>query len=188
MRPGFWSEPVRLWLKACGRQDIVDRGDALAQRVTALLVTVRQRVDQYLSEDDLYSGRGGLPELQGACSPDAAARANALSELDTFVNVRLRQEISALEDLLSVFGDLRERRTASESEAYALSERLQARLADYPGVVCFSVTYDDEVPAVAAMTLLDPGPGVKGGFAVSGVPFLVRRAPRSKRRTAFSAM
>ena len=43
---------------------------ALAQRVTALLVSVRQRVEQYLSSDDLYDGRGAnKPWLQELPDP-----------------------------------------------------------------------------------------------------------------------
>lgn len=186
MRQTFWSEPVRLWLRACGRQDLVDRGDALAQRVAALLVAVRQRVEQYLSEDDLYSGRGGAEELPAASSPDEAARAAALARVEQFVNVRLRQEIAALEEVMSVFDDLRARRASSLADAEALCERLSP--SDYPGVVCFSVTYEGSVPAVAAMTITDPGPGVARGLAVDGVPFVVRRAPRSLRRMAFTRM
>lgn len=181
-RPSFWSEPVRLWLKACGRQDLADRGDALAQRVTALLVAVRQRADQYLEHDDLYSGAGG----DGKASADPAQAAAALAELDQFVNVRLRQEVDALEAFLSVFDDLRTRSAVESGASPAdVCDRLSSSVSD-DNLAGFFVGYSyEDTPAVVAMTVMDPGPGARG-LAVDGVPFSVRRAPRSLRRRIFS--
>jgi len=178
-RPGFWSEPVKIWLKACGRQDLVDRGDALAQRVTALLVAVRQRVDQYLEHDDLYSGAGG----DGKATLDPAQAAAAIAELDEFVNVRLREEISVLEGMLAVFDDLRTR-TGSES-ALDLCGRLSSSVRD-ENVAGFAVGRDGSGEAVLALTLTDPGLSA-AGLRVGGFPFSAVRAPRSLRRRIFSS-
>ena len=178
-RPGFWSEPVRLWLIACGRQDLVDRGDAFAQRVTALLVAVRQRADQYLEHDDLYSGAGG----DGSATADPAAAAVALAALDEFVNVRLRQEMSALEQMLAVFDDLRSRQATSS--ALDLCESLTASASD-ENLAGFAVGADGSGrPQILALTVTDPGPS-PSGLSVDGHPFAVTRAPRSLRRRIFS--
>lgn len=178
-RPGFWSEPVRLWLKACGRQDLVDRGDAFAQRVTALLVAVRQRADQYLDHDDLYSGAGG----DGSATADPAGAALALTELEEFVNVRLREEMTVLESFLSVFDDLRSR--TSSDDASSLCDHLLASVSD-DNLAGFCVGMSPSGhPSVVALTVTDPGPGADG-LSVSGIPFSVARAPRSVRRRIFS--
>lgn len=179
-RPGFWSEPVRLWLKACGRQDLVDRGDAFAQRVTALLVAVRQRADQYLGHDDLYSGAGGA----GSVTADPTEAARAVAELEEFVNVRLREEMSILESFLAVFDDLRSR-TSSGDDASTVCDRLLASVAD-DNLAGFCVGMSPSgSPSIVALTVTDPGPGADG-LSVSGIPFSVARAPRSVRRRIFS--
>lgn len=179
-RPGFWSEPVRLWLIACGRQDLVDRGDAFAQRVTALLVAVRQRADQYLEHDDLYSGAGG----DGPATADPAEAVAALAELDEFVNVRLRQEMSVLEQMLAVFDDLRSRRTAPGALS-DLCEALSKSVSD-ENVVDFIVGADmSGRQQVLILTVTDPGPPPVG-LTIGGYPLSVARAPRSLRRRIFS--
>lgn|SRR5512135_2306230 len=99
-RQTFWSKEVKDFLIECGRQDLVDSGDALAERVSALILTALSRLDQYAKEGDLYNGRGGTSLL---------SHPEALAHLDEFVSVRLRNEIEALERLLDVFDDLRER-------------------------------------------------------------------------------
>ncbi len=96
----FWSNEAREFLLECGRQDLVDRGDAFAQRLTALILTAMSRLDQYAKQGDLYCGRGGM---------DSLAHPEALAHLDEFVNVQLRSEIDSLEHLLDVFDDLRAR-------------------------------------------------------------------------------
>ena len=104
MRQSFWSEEARDFLLECGRQDLVDSGDALAERVSALLLTAMSRLDQYAKQGDLYCGRGGNGSL---------VKPEALAHLDEFVNKRLHSEIEALEHLLEVFDDLREREPAA---------------------------------------------------------------------------
>jgi hypothetical protein len=99
-RQSFWSTEARDFLLKCGRQDLIDKGDALAERVGALILTALGRLDQYAKQGDLYCGRGGTSLLE---------KTEALFHLDEFVNVRLRDEIDALEKLLSVFDDLRTR-------------------------------------------------------------------------------
>ena len=103
-RQTFWSEEVRDFLVECGRQDLVDRGDALAERVSALMMTAMGRLEQYVKEGDLYCGRGGTSLMS---HPEALAR------LDEFVNVRLQDEVDILEQLLEVFDDLRERESSA---------------------------------------------------------------------------
>lgn len=100
MRQTFWSEEARNFLLECGRQDLVDRGDAFAERVSALILTAMSRLDQYAKQGDLYCGRGGTSSL---------GEPEALAHLDEFVNKRLADEIASLEQLLEVFDDLRER-------------------------------------------------------------------------------
>ncbi len=177
IRPGFWSEPVRLWLIACGRQDLVDRGDALAQRVTALLVAVRQRADQYLEHDDLYSGAGG----DGKATLDPVQSAAAIAELDEFVNVRLRQEISVLEQMLQVFDDLRGRPAVASVHDVCDS---MSSISD-PNVAACSVTEHVSGPTILVSTVTDPGLS-PAGLRVAGHPVFFARAPRSLRRRIFS--
>lgn len=175
---GFWSEPVRLWLLASGRQDMVDRGDALAQRVTALLVAVRQRADQYLTSDDLYSGAGGeLP-----ASGDTATA--AMADIEQFVNVRLREEISVLESFMSTFDDLRSR--PASVPALDVAESLLSSVSDENVAGFAEGRTADGRPSVVALTVLDPGPGPHGLF-LAGHPFSVARAPRSVRRRIFAS-
>lgn len=100
MRQSFWAQEAKDFLLECGRQDLVDKGDALAERVSALILTAMSRLDQYVKQGDLYCGRGGISSL---------AKSEALAHLDEFVNKRLQTEIESLENLLSVFDDLRER-------------------------------------------------------------------------------
>ncbi len=176
-RPGFWSEPVRLWLKACGRQDLADRGDALAQRVAALLVAVRQRVDQYLEQGDVYSGAGG----DGAASADPAQAAAALAELEEFVNVRLRQEVAALEGMLAVFDDLRTR--PAKASVHDVCDSLAA-VSD-PNLAGFVVT-EHGGPAILATTLADVG-RFPPDLRVAGHRLVFARAPRCVRRRIFSS-
>lgn len=99
-RTNFWSPKAIEKLKACGRQDLIDKGDALAQRVTALMNTAKNRFDTYLTTGDIYSNGGGEKVLN---SP------HFLSEIDKFVNDRLPKELNALEQVLAVFDDLNER-------------------------------------------------------------------------------
>lgn len=93
-RTNFWSPEVISFLKRSGRQDLIDSGDALAQRVTALVVTARERLEKYIKERHLYDDLGGTSLLN---DPDA------IEAIDHFVNDRLRSEISVLENLLDVF-------------------------------------------------------------------------------------
>lgn len=104
-RLNFWSPEAIELLKSANRQDLIDRGDALAERVSALVLTALNRLKSYSKHGDLYNGRGGLSLLN---HPDA------IQEMDEFVNTRLRNEISALEQLLSVFDDLCERQEEQE--------------------------------------------------------------------------
>jgi len=98
-RPGFWSPEAKSLLLHYGRQDLVDRGDALAQRVTALITTAQGRLDKYIEYGDLYNNKGGASDL---------THPHSLMQLEEFVNVRLRDEIEALENLLNVFDDFNE--------------------------------------------------------------------------------
>jgi hypothetical protein len=102
-RQSFWSNEARDFLLECGRQDLVDSGDALAQRVAALVLTALGRLEQY-AKGDLYSGRGGV---------DLLNHPEALAHFDEFVNKRLRAEIVVLEQLLATFDDLRERQDSA---------------------------------------------------------------------------
>jgi hypothetical protein len=108
-RQTFWSDEARDFLLECGRQDLVDSGDALAQRVAALVLTALARLEQYAKAGNLYTGRGGV---------DLLSNPEALAHFDEFVNKRLRAEIVVLEQLLATFDDLRERQdSAPVSEA-----------------------------------------------------------------------
>ena len=178
MRTSFWSEPVRLWLLACGRQDLVDRGDALAQRVAALLVAVAQRAEQYVSSDDLYSGAGG-----GAPPSTPADAGPALAAIDEFVNVRLREELSVLESFLATFDDLRSR--PAVASAHDEAERLSASVRDENLAGFVQGRSLDGRPSVLALAVTDPGPGCPG-LSVAGHPFSAVRAPRSVRRRIFA--
>lgn len=97
MKQKFWSDAAVSVLKANGRQDLVDKGDALAQRVAALVLAASERLRQYSERGDLYNGRGGL---SGFADRDAVA------QFEEFVNVRLKREIKALEKLLEVFEEI----------------------------------------------------------------------------------
>lgn len=181
MRPGFWSEPVRLFLMANGRQDLVDRGDALAQRVAALLLAARERLDQYARDGHLYDGHGGDSAFPAAASGPAGAAA-ALAELEEFVNVRLREEIAVLESVLAVFDDLQDRDTGMHLED--LCSSLKRSLSGDPNVIDVAPgASPDGTPCVLALTATDPGSGGHG-LRMYGHPFLVRRAPRALRRIA----
>lgn len=176
MRTSFWSEPVRLWLLACGRQDLIDRGDALAQRVAALLVSVAQRAAQWVQQEGLYSGAGG--ELHAGGDPEAAV--SALVELEEFVNVRLRQEISVLESFMSTFDDLRSR--PGSGTPFEVAESLSGSVAD-ENLAGFAVGGPS---SVLALCITDPGRGPVG-LSVSGHSFVAVRAPRSVRRRIFAS-
>lgn len=115
-RQSFWSEEAKKFLESCGRQDLVDKGDALAERVTALITSSMNRLRQYCHEDDLYNGKGGTDVLD---HPDA------LVKLDDFVNIRLRQEIDILEKLLETFDDLRDRKKKELEETIIVLPTLE---------------------------------------------------------------
>lgn len=102
-RVNFWSPEAISLLESSGRRDLVDRGDALAERVAALMITAISRLKSYMSDGDLYCGKGGLSLLN---NPEAVV------EMEHFVNVRLRDEIESLESLLSVFDEIRDRNTS----------------------------------------------------------------------------
>lgn len=101
----FWSDQARDFLLQVGRQDLMDKGDDLGERVAALVLTALNRLNQYFTSGGLYDGSGGTSLLS---SP------HVLQELEEFVNIRLRAEIDALENLLLVFDDLSRRRMASD--------------------------------------------------------------------------
>ena len=105
MKTGFWSPEAVELLVSAGRQDVVDRGDALAQRVSALMSTALVRLNDYVENGDLYCNRGGA---------DVAGSPGAVESLDEFVNVRLKAEIKALELLLKTFDDLKLRSEVSD--------------------------------------------------------------------------
>jgi hypothetical protein len=96
----FWSDQARDFLLTAGRQDLVDKGDDLAERVAALTLTAIARLNQYATIGGLYDGSGGTSLLNDPL---------ALQKLEEFVEVRLRAEIDALENLLAVFDDIRTR-------------------------------------------------------------------------------
>ncbi len=96
----FWSDKTKEFLLANGRQDLVDKGDALAERVAALILTALNRLNHYAVDGDLYNGVGGENLLNDP---------QALNKLDEFVNTRLKSEIRALEKLLETFDDLKQR-------------------------------------------------------------------------------
>jgi hypothetical protein len=101
-RQTFWAKEVQDFLIKCGHQDLVDRGDALAERVSALILTAIGRLDQYMKDGDLYCGRGGM---------DLMHNSEALAHIDEFVNSKLQDEVDALEQLLRTFEDLRKQET-----------------------------------------------------------------------------
>jgi len=86
-------------LLAAGRQDLVDSGDALAERVAALMLTTINRLKKYSKYGDLYNGQGGA-ELLSQNAP--------MYEYEKFVSERLRAEIDALECILGIFDDFPE--------------------------------------------------------------------------------
>jgi len=100
MRTNFWSLEVRDHLVRCGRQDLIDSGDALAERVAALMLTTINRLKKYSKYGDLYNGQGG-EELLSQNAP--------IFEYEAFVTERLRAEIDALECILGIFDDFHEK-------------------------------------------------------------------------------
>jgi hypothetical protein len=98
MRTSFWSPEAREFLLSYGRQDLLDRGDAYAQRMTALMFTAMNRLEMWAKEGDLYNNAGGRYDLM---------KFDAMPELEDFVNNRLPDEINALEQLLEVFDDFK---------------------------------------------------------------------------------
>ena len=97
-RLSFWAPEVREFLEKCDRQDLIDRGDQFAERVAALILTALFRLETYAKSGDLYNAQGGKSAL---------ADKDTLIQLEQFVNVRLKQEVEALEELLNVFDELR---------------------------------------------------------------------------------
>jgi len=97
MKNRFWSPEAESFLKRNQRLDLVDKGNDLAERVTALMLTARNRLEEYVTRGNLFNNKGGLGSLNGP---------EALSELEFFVNERLREEINALEILLNTFDEL----------------------------------------------------------------------------------
>jgi hypothetical protein len=97
MKTQFWSPEALSILKRNSRQDLIDRGNALAERVTALLLTAKNRLQDYSDFGDLFNNKGGH-SLVDVPEP--------VLEIEEFVNIRLRSEIDALEHLLSVFDDI----------------------------------------------------------------------------------
>jgi hypothetical protein len=97
-RMKFWAPEVEQFLSNCGRQDLVDRGDDFAERVSALLLTAMARLEKHAKDGDLYNAQGGKSILD---EPDA------LLHLEELVNKKLRDEVNSLEKLLEVFTDLR---------------------------------------------------------------------------------
>lgn len=110
-RMNFWSPEARELLVAHGRQDIIDSGDALAERVTALVLTAVNRLEKYTKDGDLYCEKGGQ---------DLISQENAVGALDEFVSVRLRSEIDALEHLLEVFDDFQPQEPPKEDNIFGL--------------------------------------------------------------------
>jgi hypothetical protein len=103
-RLNFWDPQVKVYLIQCGRQDLVDSGDALAERVAALMLTTMNRLKKYSRYGDLYNGKGGRELIETGAH---------IGEYEQFVSERLRQEIDALECILSIFDDFPE-----DSSAY----------------------------------------------------------------------
>lgn len=90
----FWSPEAHNYLLSIGRQDLIDRGNDLAERVTALILTAQNRLDQYIKQGDLFNNKGGKDLVNAP-----------IEEIEYFVNVRLRQEIESLNLLLKIFDD-----------------------------------------------------------------------------------
>jgi hypothetical protein len=80
------------------RQDLIDRGDDLAERVAALVLTAQNRMKQWAEEGHLYDGQGGSDLL--GYDPNTQTR------IEDFINEKLKPEIKALENLLEIFHDL----------------------------------------------------------------------------------
>jgi hypothetical protein len=96
-RTSFWHPEVAEILVQMGRQDLLDRGDALGERVAALLLTAHNRLKDYMEIGDLYANKGGASLLDSD---------GIVESLEHFVNVRLRAEIDALEQLLETFDNI----------------------------------------------------------------------------------
>ena len=90
----FWSPETNSYLESLGRQDLIDRGNDLAERVTALILTSQNRLEQYIKHGDLFNNKGGVDLINAP-----------IEEIEYFVNIRLRQEIDSLNLLLDVFND-----------------------------------------------------------------------------------
>jgi hypothetical protein len=97
MTTKFWSPEAEAFLIRHQRRDLVDRGNDLAERVAALMLTAHNRLDEYIKHGNLFNNKGGLGSLNGP---------ESLSELEYFVNERLKQEIAALENVLEVFDEI----------------------------------------------------------------------------------
>jgi hypothetical protein len=97
-RMKFWAPEAEQFLKNCGRQDLIDKGDDFAERSSALLMTALARLEKYAKEGDLYNAQGGKSLL---------SKPEALACLDDFVNRQLRNEVNVLEKLLETFADIR---------------------------------------------------------------------------------
>jgi len=123
-RPGFWSEQAKSFLIGKNRQDLIDRGDQFAERITALLTVADKRIDQWMNRGCLYDGKAGTDFL---VSP------TAIQELEKFVNVKLKNEIKALETFLNAFEDFEKpdicdySNGITQSESVSLSQPLMMR-------------------------------------------------------------
>jgi gamma-glutamylcyclotransferase (GGCT)/AIG2-like uncharacterized protein YtfP len=94
----FWSDEVRSFLEWWDRRDLIDKGDDLAERVAALVLTAIGRLNQHAEKGHLYDGTGGS-NLLGHDS-------NSLTRIEEYIEESIKPEIKVLEKLLDVFEDL----------------------------------------------------------------------------------
>jgi hypothetical protein len=89
-RVTFWSTESIETLLNNGRQDLKDRGDAYAERISALLLTSNGIVDKLINSNSLYCGVGG------------GQTANIM-ELEHLVNGELAGLLDTLESFVASF-------------------------------------------------------------------------------------
>ncbi len=103
-----------------------------------------------------------------------------MADIEEFVNVRLRQEISVLESFMATFDDLRSR--PASWTAFEVAESLSSTVSD--GNLAGFVSGGPS--SVLALCMTDPGRGPVG-LSVFGHSFAAVRAPRSVRRRMFAS-
>ncbi len=87
-RVTFWSTEAIENLLDAGRQDLIDRGDAYAERLSALLLTAKSMIDDLIESGKLYNRSGG-------------ANTSDIMTIEYMINIQLKECIDAIENMIN---------------------------------------------------------------------------------------